>query len=437
MPLIDPNMILYSSGAFFNWICEVHWIVGGSMLDSISVHPKPKKKALFLILIAVISVSSIVLVSAAYINGRAIMDSPKVQWVSHTEYWSGDKVSTIVRLTDYKGDPLDVDSCSVNIIYPNKSPWISNAQMYESSIPGNWYRTDTAQYIQGTYEQEVTCYYGGGKIIKSSQSFHVNPALTKIQNISSDIIAQTAQLTEVHADIVAQVAATNDTINTNIENGTLKVTDLVNTVNADLGNQIVDLGQDLDATLTDVNTTILASMGNTQVAIQDQMGAMELTLSDLTTSLNDELKLYLTMYLNDINTTATNIYSDVQWLTLNAMNQENAAAINARFDTIDSNLALIEDFCSNPETVNSELCQEVYMLRNVVDTMRQEQTDYYTELDTTTTSTWDLLSGSITSNVDVLLGRTEIIQAQTTEINETVTDMRRDQVETVHMQVIS
>jgi len=141
--------------------------------------------------------------------------------------------------------------------------------------------------------------------------------------------------------------------------------------------------------------------------------------------------------LRDINNTATIVYEDTQWLLNNAMNQDNAEEINQRFDSIDNNLALIEEFCGNPETVNSDLCQEVYMLRGVVDNMRVEQTDYYNELDTTTTSTWDLLSGTVSSNIDVLLGRTEIIQAQTTEINETVNEIRQDQVDHVNMQVIS
>jgi len=395
-----------------------------------------RHKIIALGLILVISLSSVV-IGAAYLNGRVVLTTAKAQWVSHTEYWSGDDVSTIVRLTDYKGDPLEVDSCEVTIMYPNKLIWINSAPMYESSVAGNWYRTDKATYTQGTYEQQVTCVYDGGKIITTAQSFHVNPALTRIQNISEDVIAQAAQLTTVHGNIIANVQGTNESINANVDFTRTTVDNLITAVNEDLSTQMTALGVDVDTKLTDVNTNIVGELGDTQVAIQSQLGDVEVSLSNLMNELDDDLRVYLTMYLRDINNTATIVYEDTQWLLNNAMNQDNAEEINQRFDSIDTNLAVIEEFCGNPETVNSDLCQEVYMLRGVVDNMRVEQTDYYNELDTTTTSTWDLLSGTVSSNIDVLLGRTEIIQAQTTEINETVNEIRQDQVDHVNMQVIS
>jgi hypothetical protein len=397
-----------------------------------------KRRLMVLGTLLVISLSSIIFVGAAYSNGKAVVSSPEVTWVSHTEYWSGDDVSTIVRLTDYLGNPFDtVVGCRVTVMYPDKTIWIEDASMTQSTVAGNWYHTDVAPYVQGTYEQEVTCTLQDATTIKTSQSFHVNPALTQIQNISADIISQTALLTQVYGDISAQVSGTNDSISSDIDETEIAIVALVNTVDTDLTNQMTQLGVDVDTQLTDVNTSISGQLSDTQISIETNLGNTETTLSNLMVLLNSDLQDYLTVYLTDINNTANLIYTDTQWLSTNAMNQDNAAAIDARLDNVDANLALIEDFCNNAQTIDSPLCQEIFALRVVVDTMRTEQTTYYNDLDTTTTSTWDLLSGSVSTNLDDVLISVGIIQSQTTEINETLSQIRQEQVERITMQVIS
>ena len=397
-----------------------------------------KRRLMVLGALLVVSLSSIIFVGAAYSNGKAVVSSPEVTWVSHTEYWSSDDVSTIVRLTDYLGNPFDtVVGCRVTIMYPDKTVWIEDASMIQSTVAGNWYHTEVAPYVQGTYEQKVTCTLQDATTITTSQSFHVNPALTQIQNISADIISQTALLTDVHTSVTAQITFTNESISADIDETEIAIIDLVNTVDTDLTNQMTALGVDVDTQLTDVNTSLSGQLSDTQVSIETNLGNTETTLSNLMTVLNADLESYLTVYLDDLNATLNSVYTDTQWLSVNAMNQDNAAAINNRLDNVDTNLALIEDFCSNPQTSSSALCQEIYLLRGVVDTMRSEQTTYYNDLDTTTTSTWNLLSGSVSTNIDDVLVSVGIIQSQTTEINETLSQIRQEQVERVTMQVIS
>ncbi|MBT4114732.1 hypothetical protein HOD83_01270 [Candidatus Woesearchaeota archaeon] len=399
---------------------------------------KLTKRRIILSTVFLVAVFSLVFVSSAYVNGQAVVSNPKVTWVSHTEYWSGDDVSTIVRLTDYLGRPYqDIVGCRVTIMYPDKTVWVSDALMGESTVAGNYYHIEVAPYTQGTYEQEVRCTYGAGEVITTSQSFHVNPALTRIQNISADLISQTALLTDVHTSITAQITDTNQSVNTNIDESETTITTLINTVDTDLTNQMTTLGVDVDTKLTDVNESISAQLSDTQISIEANLGSTETTLSNLMTTLNSDLQSYLTEYLDELNTTLNAVYTDTQWISTNAMNQDNAAAIDARFDTVDNNLALIEDFCSNPQTSGSDLCVEIDQLRVVVDTMRTEQTTYYNDLDTTTTSTWDLLSGSVSTNIDTLLVDVGVIGTQTTEINETLAQIRTEQVERINMQVIS
>ena len=380
---------------------------------------------------------SVVFVRSAYVNGKEVVATPEVLWVSHTEYWSGDDVSTIVRLTDYRGDSYAVDDCTVTIKYPDKTDWIIDAAMSQSTVAGNWYHTDIAPATQGTYEQEVTCTYGANKEIKTSQSFHVNPALTKIQEIGTDLDAQTILIDEVSANISAQIVGSTDTINVNIDTAETTITDLINTVDTDLTNQMTQLGVDVDTQLTDVNTSLSGQIGDSQVAIQTSIGASETTLTNHITTVNNNLQTQLVTYLEDIGDSVDLVYGDTQWLATNAMNQDDAAAIDTRFDTIDANLVLIEDFCGNPETAGSDLCVEMDQMKLVVDTMRTEQTTYYTDLDATTTSTWDLLSGDITTNIDSLLVDIGIIKGQTSEINDTLSTIRQEQVEEVRIQSIA
>ena len=397
-----------------------------------------RKRKIILSTVVLVALFSVIFVQSAYVNGKELIDSPEVMWVSHTEYWSGDDVSTIVRLTDYRGEPYsNVQDCTVTIKYPDKTDWIVDAAMSESTVSGNWYHTDVAPYTQVTYEQEVTCTYGASKTVKTSQSFHINPALTQIQNISADLTAQTALLTDVQGSISAQIVSTNDTINLNVDESETTITTLINTVEGDLSNQMATLGTNVDAQIVDVNTSLSGQLGDTQVSIETNLGNTETTLSDLMTTLDSNLKTYLTVYLDDINGTLTSVYTDTQWLSLNAMNQEDAALIQARFDTVDTNLELIEDFCSNSQTNVSDLCGEVTNLRIVIDTMRAEQTGYYTDLNQTTLNTWNLLSGEIATEIDSLLVDIGIIRTQTTAINETLSAIRQEQLEEIRIHTIS
>ena len=81
--------------------------------------------------------------ATAYVNGKTVVNEDfSLQWVSHTEYWREDYASTIVRLSDYKGTPLMADECRVTILYPDKTIFIDNQPLSQSTIAGNWYRTD-------------------------------------------------------------------------------------------------------------------------------------------------------------------------------------------------------------------------------------------------------------------------------------------------------
>jgi F0F1-type ATP synthase membrane subunit b/b' len=515
-------------------------------------------KLVIVAVVATVLFGLVSVVGAAFNNGERLATDPdedevSVRWVSHTEYWSSsgpgssELASTIIRVTDYRGDPFTVDNCQATVLYPDKSVYVNNQSMSQSGVAGNWYRTDSVPDIEGTYEQQVTCNYGSGKTIKTSNSFHVNPALNFLKNVSADLLSTSAklsnvnisitgtvenaqasintnidtaetnldnlmdsineslsnqlttaegnldtQLTDVSATIRANIADTNESLitridlaetnldnlindvdnnltnqlintetnlDTKLENVRVNLTALMNNVNAELttridtaetnldsllnevnsnlSNQLAGAKSDLSSQLKNVNISLQANLGNTQTAIQTQLSNINDSLDNLITTLNNDIKSYLVEFLPEINNTANKIYTDSQWIVNNAMNQEDNAVITQRFNSIDGNLSLIEGFCDNAQTNSSLLCRDIFSLKTTLDTVRDEQTTYFNTLDNTTTSTWNLLSGTIYNNIDTIIAELNIIKGQTVDINATVHSIRDDQEARVYANIIS
>jgi len=502
--------------------------------------------------IVLLAILSAVIITA-YVNGQKVVDDPKVLWVSHTEYWSStgpgsDEVaSTIVRIMDYKGQAYAMDSCTANIYYPDKSAYVSDGAMSQSPVSGNWYRTDPVPAQEGTYEQEVTCLYGAGKSIKTSQSFHVNPALNFIKNVSTQVLAAdtylhavnvsitgsvataqaelssqmssadsnlTALLTQMETDLTTEIEESEANLNTSLSNVNVEIqatiadtedvlvarvdvaetnlTTLINQVNTELQAQLADhnasagsqfsdlevsvqgmiddakteilaaidasetdltvvmdsiesnlstqmtnMNVDLDTKLTNVNISITTQLTEAQTAIQTQLTSAETNLDSAISSTENTIMSYLQDFLPDINDTVTDIYADSQWLVSNAMDVTDYAAILARFDTIDGDIDQLQEMCGSVLTQDSDLCTEIEALQTTLDATRAEQTAYFNTLNSTTTSTWDLLSGDITTNINTALTELGIIRGQTEDINATVHAIRDDQTERVYIQMIA
>ncbi len=507
-----------------------------------------KKK--FLIGISATALFLVIFIAIASANGERVRNTPVVYWVSHTEYWSSsgpgstERASTIVRITDYRGNPYQVQGCNVTILYPDKSVYVSNASMQQSAIPGNWYHEVPVPTIEGTYEQQVFCIYTGGTIA-TSQSFHVNPALNFIKTVDADVLATSAKLTDVNASLTAlvqnstadlraqlsaaetnlsglvsavnnsistqltnahgdlstrltnvsltiqaSIANANQTILARVQSAETNITNLLNSVHSQLRAELEAINATLDAKLTNVeaslsgqmnnvqstiiarinasetsltnlltslnntvteklnavdvhlNTTLLnveynlsAQLGNTRTAIQTQLTAANATLSQLITATSNDIESYLSAYLPSINQTTTNIYADTQWLITNAINH--GAEANARFNSLDANLSLLENFCGNVQTTNSPLCQEIYGIRNNLTILRGESASYFISLNQTTTNIWDLLSGDISSSLSGLTATLATVKEQTTDINATVHDIRQEQLGEIRIDIIS
>lgn len=391
--------------------------------------------------IKVVFVFAILLLSTftfAYTNGKKTVEEPVVSWVSHTEYWRDDFASTIIRLADYRGNPYTVDECRVTILKPDKTPFIQDQPMSESGIPGNWYRTDSLENAPlGTYEQEVTCTKGTQEI-KTSQSFHLNPALEQVSVLTEKTDNLDLELSDVNISLSGRVNETGEEINTNITNMNTNLNNLVNDLNLNMEDEFANTNANMNSLISNLDLSLQAKVDATGNTINTNINDAE---SNLTNLINQavvvDLNNKLDTMLADLTNQLTNLQSDANWVVTHAMNDTDMIEIENRFSNIDSNLQAIENFCSTDDTNNSALCQEIYNIKEAINIMYNEQEAKLNEIDTTTTNTWDLLSGDIATNIDTLLADVGIIKSQTTDINQTTHQILDDMESEVNARIIS
>src|SRR3989344_4668658 len=212
------------------------------------------KKPWFIILAVVVLV--ILFLVIAYASGSKVVNEPEIQWVSHTEYWSGGDASTIVRLVDYKGRPIEGAACTASIFRPDGSIFVSGQPMQASAIAGNFERKDSrgGQPV-GTYQQEVTCVYGGNTI-RTSESFHVNPALENIREATTNLSLLRNELSNVNISVSALVTSTGESINLKIDSTRTNLTELMRAVESSIISDIGSTKANLTTQLSSINVSL-------------------------------------------------------------------------------------------------------------------------------------------------------------------------------------
>jgi len=113
----------------------------------------------------------------------------------------------------------------------------------------------------------------------------------------------------------------------------------------------------------------------------------------------------LTAQVGEIGVNVSLVYSDTQWLRGHALDVDgNFTALFSRLDGVDANLSAIENYCGSAVTNSSPLCSVVYeMNANVIAlnaTLNGVQLAYLLEINATTHSTYDYLTGTLTNKVD-------------------------------------
>ena len=138
--------------------------------------------------------------------------------------------------------------------------------------------------------------------------------------------------------------------------------------------------------------------------------------------------------LEGINTTINNVYTDTQDIRANMVTdtnfQDNMTAIFTELTAIEGKVDEVQAFCDNTETNSSSLCQLIHGINNqVVDTQNYMETTIKLELDeinATTHNTYDLLSGTINTNINTILTNLGILTTTVNQINTTVNNIQTD-----------
>ena len=305
----------------------------------------------FLVISAAILISIIAIVGVMYSQGKNVIKEEDMYMVSHSEYWTGETGQIIARLYDWQGSPITVDNCTVDIFYPNKTAFVSNALTDDSlqTTTGSHFYDFTTPTVEGVYQYMVTCNYPPNKQRSVSSSFHLSPALNFELVINQSI-----------TDLTAQELAHFGIIEINFSS--------------------------VDASLT---------------IVKDDLTTVKLNL----TSIKDD-----TTYIRDNMVTTTLFETNISTVI------NNQATIIGQGGNILSNISEMEKYCNTTTTSTSALCAWILETKNKVNDINITIGQYTTilnEINQTTHSTYDYMTGTLAGNIDSLLG-------VTTQINDTV-----------------
>jgi len=149
----------------------------------------------------------------------------------------------------------------------------------------------------------------------------------------------------------------------------------------------------------------------------------------------------LTADVSEINQTTYNIYDDTQYIRTNLVTATNFETwknnATNRFDNLDGNITIIENFCSNSETNSSALCQEIYNIRAFQESTNTTYTNYFENVTTTSTNIWNYMMGTLATNVNNIYTLLVSVNSTVVDTNTNVTNIRQDQLDEINIVIIS
>lgn len=123
-------------------------------------------------------------------------EEDQIFMLSHSEYWTGEEGQILARLLDYQGTPITDANCTVDVLYPDRSYFLQDAQAIYNVESYSYNFTTPA--IEGVYEYKVNCVYqNGAKERSTMNSFHVSPALNFLRLSHDNLSNQIANLTDL------------------------------------------------------------------------------------------------------------------------------------------------------------------------------------------------------------------------------------------------
>ena len=303
---------------------------------------------------------ALIAIGTMYAQGNEIVESGEIMYmVSHSEYWSGEEGQIIARLYDWRGDPITVDNCTTDILYPDKSLFVDDGLTDDSlqATTGTHFYNFTTPAIEGVYQYIVTCSYDS-KTRSVANSFHLSPALNFQVNINNSITALTAQ------ELAHYIVVTNNLttirnelgiVDSNVDLALLGIEQINGTVNTIEGNTDTIIN-----TVNEVNTTV----NGLQVTILE-INATVNGIDTLVTTIDgkiDTIDSNVDQLLLDV----ADVQTDTTYIRANMMTQDNISIITDGQANILSNITAVQNFCDSAETSGSSLCLWVDEIKSKV-----------------------------------------------------------------------
>lgn len=253
------------------------------------MHKKIPFKVLAVVLLGFTFVLGSVSGMFLYATGEEVLEGTRMQMVSHTEYRFDETGQIIARLVNYQGNAVAVDSCEANILYPNKTFFVSAGAMSASAIQGDHYysfQTPSAG-PEGVYEYQATCFYTVGAQTRNASvtnSFHLSGAFNQI--FESLSVVET-NLDSINVT-VSSLIGLNDTVlemNQTLTDLVLDVAVLSSAIN-EINSTTANTYQYLTGTLTSMVDNVLIELG----VINATVNRIELNTEAINTTVNQILQ---------------------------------------------------------------------------------------------------------------------------------------------------
>jgi hypothetical protein len=151
---------------------------------------------------------------------------------------------------------------------------------------------------------------------------------------------------------------------------------------------------------------------------------------------------YIYDTVTDIKVNVTAIKNDTTYIVNNMVTNDtfNDWKNNAtnQFIDVKTNLTLeIDNLCDDASSNSSDMCQLLWNLTAFQTAQNITFTNYFENITTTTTNTWDYMTGTLFTKLNDTYNIVFNINQTVTDIKTNVTDIRQDQVDEVNIHIIS
>ena len=389
-----------------------------------------RKKMRFPVLVSVLLVGVFVFGAVAgmfiYATGESVITTPKMLMVSHTEYRYSEAGQVVARLVDFQGAPVTVVNCSATILYPDKTAFVQDALMSNTTaISGDhYYNFTTPAGPEGVYEYQATCYYYQGAVLKSqsvTNSFHLSSAFTQV-------LANQVQIN-------ATVNSINTTVNS-IQTGLIDMNTTLNGVATNLSSINTSLSTQITGVtdqITSVYDNLTAQVNANTTQVLDQLNANTTQILAAISGMN--VTVNLTPVLDAIQANTTYLAGLIT--TLESELGANFTYTNGLITTLESNIAsnftVVTNTLSAMNVTLENVSGTVNYMSGVLDTVNTTTGNIYTYLTTTLVDKVD----QVLADLGVINATVNRIETVTTNINSTTTTILENQQNAVQMSVFS